>query len=343
MNPTTPAVVCSGVALRFVDFPEGAVVMNLVNGAYFRLNSSAREICRQLQAGATPPEVARQLASRFAVPVEQAEADVAALLRQLRTVSSATGGNPLAFVPDGDRLLLCWEQRPVLALLEDGKQISAQPASGVPASVKEIAGHLLWAVPHLLALQGQLVLHASAVQLAAGVAAFCGPSGIGKTTLAARFTAAGAAALAEDLLAICFREGRPQVLVGAEAWLRAWVRRQAPELAAGRTIDGSGLAIQLPAVLTPLAEVWFVHRRELAQPVIEKFRLPAPDGLACLLHNSFAELQLPTVWEWLFINLGELAGSVSLFQAALPNGLDALDQAVAAYTRMVSGNAPSSD
>lgn len=337
MKPTTPAMLSIGPLLRLAEFPEGAVAMNLENGAYFRLNATARAICRQLQAGMTPTEIAHHLADCGAVSVEQAEADVAAVLEQLRTAAAPTAGNPLTFAREGGRLLLCWDQRPVLALTEDGQQISA-----LPASVEDIAGYLLWAVPHLLALQGQLVLHASAVQLTPGVVAFCGPSGIGKTTLAARFTKAGAAALAEDLLVIRFREGQPQAVVGAEAWLRTWAAGQAPALAAGRSIEGSGLASQLPDGLAPLAEVWFVDRRDHAQPIIEKLRLPAPDGLACLLHNSFAELQLPAVWEQLFATLGALAGSVSLFQAGLPNGLDALDRAVADYTRMVNGNAPSS-
>jgi hypothetical protein len=55
-------------------------------------------------------------------------------------------------------------------------------------------------VPHLLAADSGLVLHASAVATAEGALAFVGPSGTGKSSLAAALVTRGATLLADDFL-----------------------------------------------------------------------------------------------------------------------------------------------
>lgn len=55
-------------------------------------------------------------------------------------------------------------------------------------------------VPHLLAADGGLVLHASAVATDEGALAFVGPSGTGKSSLAAALVTRGATLLADDFL-----------------------------------------------------------------------------------------------------------------------------------------------
>jgi hypothetical protein len=55
-------------------------------------------------------------------------------------------------------------------------------------------------VPHVLALDGSLVLHASAVATERGAVAFLGPSGFGKSSLAAGFAVEGFTLLADDFV-----------------------------------------------------------------------------------------------------------------------------------------------
>jgi hypothetical protein len=68
----------------------------------------------------------------------------------------------------------------------DGKQIRCYPDPDTPL---ETIRHLFLdqVIPLLLSQWGKLVLHASAVALPAGVIAFTGMSGMGKSTLAASF------------------------------------------------------------------------------------------------------------------------------------------------------------
>jgi len=69
---------------------------------------------------------------------------------------------------------------------------------------RETLAHLLLdqALPMVLGLRGIPTLHASTVVTAHGVCGFLGPTGAGKSTLAASFSAAGYPALGDDCLAI---------------------------------------------------------------------------------------------------------------------------------------------
>jgi hypothetical protein len=64
----------------------------------------------------------------------------------------------------------------------------------------------------LLQQRGMLTLHGSAVATPSGAAVFCGPSGQGKSTLAAAFHRRGFRILADDITAITVGSGRLQVV-----------------------------------------------------------------------------------------------------------------------------------
>ncbi len=69
-------------------------------------------------------------------------------------------------------------------------------------------------VPLLLAELGQLALHACAVDGPAGAILFCGPSGRGKSTVAAALAVRGHAVLADDVTVIADLAARPTVWPG---------------------------------------------------------------------------------------------------------------------------------
>lgn len=86
-------------------------------------------------------------------------------------------------------------------------RIMGHPCPGVSP---ERLRHLLidQIVPRALAQQGDIVIHASAVRVDGGCLAFLGPSGVGKSTLAASFLAIGMEPFADDALkATCENAG----------------------------------------------------------------------------------------------------------------------------------------
>jgi hypothetical protein len=99
-------------------------------------------------------------------------------------------------------------------LLRHGREITIDPRPGAAADVLRL--YLLGPVLGLLLHQrGLLVLHASAVAIDGGVAAFLGHSGRGKSTTAAMLHARGCAVVADDVVAVDLgASGGPVALPG---------------------------------------------------------------------------------------------------------------------------------
>lgn len=97
-------------------------------------------------------------------------------------------------------------------LIEGGRRVTLSP--GVDVAAAEIRVFLLGTVFGILCHQrGLLPLHASCVRIGGSAVAFSGPSGIGKSTLAAAFACRGHAILADDVTVVdVSASGRPVVL-----------------------------------------------------------------------------------------------------------------------------------
>src|SRR6185295_12628885 len=139
--------------------------------------------------------------------------------------------------------------------------IVARPAPGRGEAMVPVllAGNLLAIV---LGLRGAAVLHASAVELDGAAIAFPGPTGAGKSTVAALLCAAGGAIVGDDAARVEQREGALLVHHGPHE-LR--LRPQAATIAdhvgggAGRTADGRVAVEARPATgaATPLGAIAF--------------------------------------------------------------------------------------
>lgn len=102
----------------------------------------------------------------------------------------------------------------------DAFDIQAWPAPGItPATVHHL--YLNQVMPLALSRHGKLVLHASAVDLEGDCVAFVGPSGRGKSTLAASFASSGTAFLTDDGLQIEWRH-QELMVVPSHPSIRLW-------------------------------------------------------------------------------------------------------------------------
>ncbi len=117
-----------------------------------------------------------------------------------------------ATFPDGEVWLRC-ARTPSGYLLEfaglasflvsaDGRRIVR--CNGQPSLPAQTIRHLVidQVLPHAMSLFGRQSLHATAVLTAAGVCAFMGPAGAGKSTLAASFEQAGYRVFCDDCLSL---------------------------------------------------------------------------------------------------------------------------------------------
>jgi hypothetical protein len=118
-------------------------------------------------------------------------------------------------------------------LVRNGREVIIDPAPGVEERVLRLS--LLGPVFSLLLHQrGQLVLHASAVEIAGQAVAFMGGAGWGKSTQAALLEARGYNVVTDDSTAVDVDEGCCTVIPGFP-WLKLW-----PDTIAclGQTVEG---------------------------------------------------------------------------------------------------------
>ena len=116
-----------------------------------------------------------------------------------------------------------WLHFPELAnfkITSDGNEISCFPLSEIPI---ETIHHLLLdqVLPRCLAHKGNIVLHASAVNLGVGLVLFLGDSGVGKSTLAGNFHQAGNPVVSDDCIRIVDTTDRIMA-VPSYGGLRLW-------------------------------------------------------------------------------------------------------------------------
>jgi hypothetical protein len=126
------------------------------------------------------------------------------------TESRDAAGNPLLVVrrsADGECYSFDYSDGTQFLIADGGRTVWARWSD--PLTSEDTATYLLGPVlGFMLRLRGRVCLHASAVALGADAVAFTGPSGEGKSTLAAWLVSKGHRAIAEDVLPLRWDAGR---------------------------------------------------------------------------------------------------------------------------------------
>lgn len=114
---------------------------------------------------------------------------------------NASGQAWLSWAKTEPGYLLRFSHLATFHLDRSGHTVAGRPRA---ASTDSTLRHLLLdqVLPLALTLHGQQALHATAVLTPAGVCAFAGPAGTGKSTLAASFHCAGIPAISDDCLVL---------------------------------------------------------------------------------------------------------------------------------------------
>ncbi len=174
------------------------------------------------------------------------------------------------------------------------------------------------AVCTMLALDGDLVLHACAVQASAGALVFCGPSGRGKSTLAHALGRRGCPVVSEDGAAIELSGTAPLAFPGPRG---VRVRNRSDD--GGVTL--SLLADPGPGEPAP-CEVAAIAQLDERGPRLAVEPLSAAHALALLTPNLVHTGSRPSLAQ-AFAGLGLLLRAVPAFRVSLPEGLATLDAA----------------
>ena len=173
-------------------------MIDLTLGSLVELNGSGKLVWKLALAGMSEADIAATLAQRHAIDVDIAVRHVRDALSMSFADAPPAPPTDFNYARDGNQYIFEFRGEAVLAVDERGERVTLL---GIPDGVSLL--YLLQAIaPKLLALRGEVVLHASAVALRGHVIAFSGFSGAGKTSTARAFARAGAQLICEDKLIV---------------------------------------------------------------------------------------------------------------------------------------------
>jgi hypothetical protein len=216
--------------------------------------------------------------------------------------------------------------------------VAGRPANATP---EDVAIYLLGPVlGFVLRLRGISCLHASAVAVGGQAVAFLGPTGAGKSTLAATFARKGFPVLTDDIVVLREHGGAFQV-PPASPRLCLWPETVAalfgspnamPRLTPENSVDpewdkrglhltGDGYHYQSQPL--PLAAIYVLGERRNGHPVIEA--LSGREGMAILMANTYRNefLEKPLLAQE-FELLGNVVSQVLLRKISPPADLRSL-------------------
>jgi hypothetical protein len=178
----------------------------------------------------------------------------------------------------------------------------------------------------ILALQGECVLHASAVEVAGRALAFVGGSGKGKSTMATLLCLSGASLVSDDVLRIDLSGDEARCFPGARRTrLRSNAAGLLDSLSAGeveRTGDDRfGADFAAGRSERPLLTAILVPKPSRTAEAVRLERLDAAKGFVVL--SSFPRIYGWREGDWLrqqFQSFSQLAKSVPVFTAEVPWG-----------------------
>jgi hypothetical protein len=217
-----------------------------------------------------------------------------------------------------------------------GQTIVCHPGSNCPPPTLH---HLLLdqVLPRLLGQQGHVVLHASMVEPVSGALGFIGPSGWGKSTLAASFASENQGVSGDDALLLGLdKGGRPwcaPAYCGARLWADSidalfekapgsqpvchYSSKRRVEVSAGRSSFSPQLALRALFLLNDPKE---------SSPDIQLTRLVGSAPLMALLQRCFLlDPHNMSLARQLWIEIGNIVRSdLPIYQLSYPRNLDAL-------------------
>jgi hypothetical protein len=218
---------------------------------------------------------------------------------------------------------------------------------GAPQVSDETLRHLYLnqVMPLALSRQGKLVLHGSAVELDGWGLAFMGPSGRGKSTLAASFACSGLRFLTDDGLMLSKASGQWHVLPSHPS-IRLWEDSEQALMPASSpkappvAFTSKSRFLASEAVVAcdrprPLRRMYFLGDRAVSAPVIQ--RLKPQEALIQLVEHSFLlDVEERKTLTAHFEELCDLVGLAAWYRLDYPRHFDELPRvrrAIMAHAR----------
>jgi Coenzyme PQQ synthesis protein D (PqqD) len=304
---------------------EGGLLVDMTTGNYFRLNSTAAEICRALFESTSTSEITRRLADRLRIAPQEADGLLRSMEIEFQTLPPREEPfGPFRYVLRENFYDLVENDRPILTVDSDGKNLRL--CSSLQDLNYPIVDYLRAIAPKIVRLHGIPILHASACIFANGaLTGFSGKSGAGKTTTALAFRAAGAGLISEDLMVLS-ATGSLEVYLEGERSVHAWSARVADELLEkpNSVVNCEELLGAARGPTAPLSAIWFVDTARRSGVRFQLRRLSEIEGFIALLGQSFLAATDPESLRRHLRHTRRLTEEVTLIEASAPAGLENL-------------------
>ena len=245
-------------------------------------NGSGMLVWKLALAGMSEADIAATLAQRHAINVDVAIKHVRDALSMSLADGPPAPPTDFNYAREGNQYIFKFRGEAVLAVDERGERITLL---GIPDGISLL--YLLQAIaPKLLALRGEVVLHASAVAVRGHVIAFSGFSGAGKTSTARASRRAGAQLICEDKLIVRPLDDGPIVARLGDAPSSSGSRRP-PRRWTGRRRELFDLDLGLNGDMMPLAEIGFLDAEQQDVRVLRFAALSETETAGAVFRHGF--------------------------------------------------------
>jgi hypothetical protein len=190
-----------------------------------------------------------------------------------------------------------------------------------------------------MALHGQPVVHASAVETDAGIVALSGPSGIGKTTTARLWAeVSNWQIVSEDMLPVVYADG--WMASFAEEGINKWTASSSAMVEQGTRHVSYATLTQLEELTSKaprrLAAIVFLSERVASVEQAEVQALTGPNLFANWLRQIFSSSVLTEVPFDAVRWAGDISGNLPAFLGHMPDGCAQLRQYLSTQSLMMA-------
>ena len=315
-------------ASRFalVELQPGGLLLDLVTGTLFELNASAES-----SSGAafsmieSPADVERALVDEFGIPLSQAQLDVETARSFTQKVAPSPPLTDFHYARRGDSFVLSLSGVPMLEVDAVGEYLTALGDRAPDVTRLQMCLHAI--APKVLALRGEVLLHASAISLEGKAIAFSGVSGAGKTTTARVLVRAGALPVCEDQLVVRADAQGAEVVADGERIVQSWEDAVSPILMVGKRASCAALDTVKTSRTIPLSEIGLVDVGRRRGQRIDARLLQPLNGASAIFRNGFYGSDGPEAWRRQLQASAQTSLHVRAYELDMPEGVALLDKA----------------
>jgi len=311
-------------------FEDGALLVDLAKGGFFRLNVSAAFVWQRTLAGWDASAVVDALMRTYGLDTSAAARDRVSALDLPVARLTPPSDEEMHYAKVGTIYQFSWRNQALFEVTDDGGRIRSLR----PFDPGELPAYLRAISAKVLALGGVSVLHAGAVLTSPEtVTAFLGVSGAGKTTSAHAFAHAGCKLVCEDKLVLDPNSTADMAVMDGEARISAWAQDTRARMQASPSDwhDTRTIFHIADGPKQRLERLWIVDssRRETD---LRLRRMGRSEAAGAIFHHGFYGSADPHALRRHLKRAADMARRLVVDEATMPSGIPSLRAAARRYT-----------